>query len=77
MHEAIYEKLKEVARARKLITYGEMNEEFNPGLDFDRPEDRGKVGELFPRGNIEFFCHFTGKTIDIAGLNGLSFIYLS
>ena len=65
MHEAIFEKLKEVARARKLITYGEMNEEFNPGLDFDRPEDRGKVGELFPRENIEFFAILRAKLLTL------------
>lgn len=46
MHKAICEKLKEVARAKKLITYSEINEECKLGLDFERPEDRGKIGEL-------------------------------
>ncbi len=46
MHEAIYEKLKEVARDKKLIAYSELNEELKLDLDFDRPEDRGKIGEV-------------------------------
>ena len=45
MHKAIYEKLKEVARDKKLIAYSELNEELKLGLDFDRPKDRGKIGE--------------------------------
>ncbi len=45
MHKAIYEKLKEVARDKKLIAYSELNEALKLGLDFDRPEDRGKIGE--------------------------------
>jgi len=45
MHKAIYEKLQEVARAKKLIAYSELNEELKLGLDFDKPEDRGKIGE--------------------------------
>jgi hypothetical protein len=45
MQEAIYGKLKEVAQARKLIAYSELNEELKLGLDFDRPEDRRKIGE--------------------------------
>ncbi|TET67877.1 MAG: hypothetical protein E3J40_02425 [Dehalococcoidia bacterium] len=46
MHEAIYEKLKEVARTSCLITYDELNRELKLGLDFEKREDRGKVGEL-------------------------------
>jgi len=45
MHEAIYKKLKEVARTKKLITYGDLNKELKLGFDFDKPEDRGKIGE--------------------------------
>ena len=45
MHKAIYEKLKEVARAKRLIAYSELNEELKLGLDFDKPEDRGKIGQ--------------------------------
>ena len=44
MHEAIYEKLKEVARSQKLISYTELNEELNLGLNFENPSDRNLIG---------------------------------
>ena len=46
MDEAIYEKLKEVARTGCLITYDELNRELKLGLDFEKREDRGQIGEL-------------------------------
>lgn len=46
LHEAVYEKLKEVARDRKLITYSEVNEECKLELDFEKREGRVKIGEL-------------------------------
>jgi hypothetical protein len=44
MHKAIYEKLKEVARARELITYKEIAEFV--GLDWSK--DYGKCRQIFP-----------------------------
>jgi len=44
MHEKIYAKLKEVAQGRCLITYEELNQDLNLGLDFNKPEDRKRIG---------------------------------
>ena len=44
MHSAIYEKLKEVARAKGLITYKEIAEVV--GLDWNK--DYGKCRQIFP-----------------------------
>ena len=44
MHSAIYEKLKEVARARGLITYKEIAEVV--GLDWNK--DYGRCRQIFP-----------------------------
>ena len=45
MHEAIYVKIQEVASERGLITYSDLNDELDLGLDFDDPEDRKQIGE--------------------------------
>ena len=46
MNQAIYKKLKEVARAKDVITYGELNQELNLGLDFEKDKDRAEIGQL-------------------------------
>jgi len=43
MHGSIYEKLKEVARARRLITYGEVAEV----VDLDWRKNYGKCRQIF------------------------------
>jgi hypothetical protein len=46
MRRDIYEKLILVARSKKLISYSELNNELNLGLDFESPYDRDLIGEL-------------------------------
>jgi len=44
VHRAIYEKLKAVAKAEDLISYGEIAP--LAGLDMENPDDRNKLAEI-------------------------------
>jgi len=45
MRNDIYQKLIEVARSQKLISYGELNTKLNLDLDFNLDRDRALIGE--------------------------------
>lgn len=45
MRDDIYQKLVEVARSQKLISYEDLNQQLNLGLDFSLPPDRDLIGE--------------------------------
>ncbi len=45
MRNDIYEKLIEVARSQKLISYSDLNAKLNLGLDFSLDRDRALIGE--------------------------------
>lgn len=45
MRNDIYQKLIEVARSQKLISYGDLNTKLNIGLDFSLDRDRALIGE--------------------------------
>ena len=44
MRNDIYEKLINVARSQKLISYDDLNRQLNLGLDFTMPPDRDLIG---------------------------------
>ena len=45
MRNDIYEKLINVARSQKLISYDDLNKQLNLGLNFDMPPDRDLIGQ--------------------------------
>jgi hypothetical protein len=56
MHDLIYEKLKETAKERRLVTYGELAP--LAGLDMDNPAHRTEIGRLL--GEISTVEHRQG-----------------
>jgi len=46
MNKLVYEKLKQVATEKKLITYSELNETCGLFLDFELAKDRNELGRI-------------------------------
>jgi len=59
MHQAIYERLKSVARAGAYVTYTDIAP--LAGLDMSNPDDRNKIGELL--GEISIHEHQQGHPL--------------
>ena len=56
IHQQIYERLKEVAKAGDLITYGEIAPLAN--LNMENPDDRNKIAHIL--GEISAYEHSEG-----------------
>jgi hypothetical protein len=57
MHQAIYAKLKEVARAKGVTNYTDIGQMAN--LDMDSPADRNKIAEILDE--INYYEHQQGR----------------